>query len=185
MSRLLASLTLLILLSLVTSGCGEKNPALDVEGAPQATKQLELMHGAGIICWSPNGTLAPRLWCWAQDQAALDSGDAAHLGLTSLQPQVLAEPAGGIITIHMSNHGVCWIGPGGATSGCFGDVSSADVTWAEAATCDISSSSALSCPAEETKDLTFSGEAFSYFKYDPRERHYPHSHEYYEVRSSC
>ncbi len=171
----------LAFLALLT-GCGAKNPAEDIEAAPQATRQLELMHGIGFICRSPNGTLEPRLYCWATDQASLNNGDAAFIGVTSLAPQVIAEPAGGIITIHIKNQGVCWVGPGGVTGGCFGDVSGTDQTHAEAVTCDVTGRDSLACPAA----LTFPGDVFtSYFPYDPRTKHYPHSFEYYQVRKTA
>ncbi len=124
---------ILILSFFSVIGCkndSEEDPAPSIPH-----KRFELFHGIGFTCLGPDAPPMSKLFCW---------GDAVDVGITSVDPQLIASPADGIIAIHVYDDGVCWVNLSGTN--CAGSNATTAHTWAESTSCVITGQDTYRCP---------------------------------------
>lgn len=155
----------LILISLVTlltacAGSGGSGGAAGTPGYAGRSLNMTLNHGVGFTCWLESGGL--NVWCWADSQATLNSGEAALVGLISVVPViVVSAPANNpITTLQILDHAICYVDDQRAQTFCPAlGPAIGNSHYVQTVPCETTAADSVNCPSEPTRDLTFTGVA--------------------------
>lgn len=180
------ALTRGLLFSAFLTACGSSGGGSAASGgtppvsSPTAqTQSLTLYHGFGFVCAVSSDK--SKLLCWASQEESITNGNAGLVGLTSIVPAVVATNSPGTICGAQLNDSAIGYFTCGSQYYIYvtgnGSSGTANV-WQETITCTVTAPDSYNCPGEAVPDITLSW-------HDVRVRHWPHSHEYYEVRKTA